>query len=47
MNPITLFATSILTLAGAGSAYLGQYWLAGVLFLLALIVAASLKMANT
>ena len=47
MNPITLFATSILALAGAGSAYLGQYWLAGVLFLLALIVAASLKMANT
>ncbi|MEW9309637.1 slipin family protein [Labrys neptuniae] len=47
MNPITLFATSILALAGAGSAYLGQYWLAGVLFLLALVVAASLKMANT
>ncbi|QEN87573.1 slipin family protein [Labrys sp. KNU-23] len=47
MNPITLFATSVLALAGAGSAYLGQYWLAGLLFLLALIVAASLKMANT
>ncbi|WP_454813084.1 slipin family protein [Labrys neptuniae] len=47
MNPITLFATSVLALAGAGSAYIGQYWLAGLLFLLALIVAASLKMANT
>ncbi|MDZ5452581.1 slipin family protein [Labrys sp. ZIDIC5] len=47
MNPITLFVTSILALAGAGSAYLGQYWLAGLLFLLALVVAASLKMANT
>lgn len=47
MNPITLFVTSILALAGAGSAYLGQYWLAGLLFLFALVVAASLKMANT
>lgn len=47
MNPITLFASSVLALAGAGLGYLGQYWLAGLLLLLALIVATSLKMANT
>lgn len=47
MNPITLFASSLLALAGIGLSYLGQYWLAGLLLLLALIVAASLKMANT
>lgn len=47
MNPITLFVSSLLALAGAGSGYLGHYWLAGVLLLLALLVATSLKMANT
>ncbi|WP_448951294.1 slipin family protein [Labrys neptuniae] len=47
MNPITLFATLVLALAGAGTGYLGQYWLGGLLILLALLVASSLKMANT
>ncbi|WP_413988914.1 slipin family protein [Labrys okinawensis] len=47
MNPITLFATFLLALIGAGFVYLGLYWLAGLFFILALLVAASLKMANT
>ncbi|CAM5763266.1 hypothetical protein LMIY3S_00755 [Labrys miyagiensis] len=47
MNPITLFATCVLLIVGAAFGYLGQFWLAGIFFLLALLVSAALKMANT
>jgi regulator of protease activity HflC (stomatin/prohibitin superfamily) len=47
MNPITLFISTVLVLAGAGLGFLGQPMLAALFVLLALLVAASLKMANT
>ena len=47
MNPITLFISTVLVLAGAGLGFLGQPVLAALFVLLALLVAASLKMANT
>jgi regulator of protease activity HflC (stomatin/prohibitin superfamily) len=47
MNPITLFATVFLALVGAGIWYLGLPWLGVPFFVLAVLVAASLKMANT
>jgi regulator of protease activity HflC (stomatin/prohibitin superfamily) len=47
MNPITLFISTILVLAGAGMGYLGLPILAALFVLVALLVAASLKMANT
>jgi len=47
MNPITLFISTVLVLAGAGLGFLGQPILAALFVLLALLVAASLKMANT
>jgi regulator of protease activity HflC (stomatin/prohibitin superfamily) len=47
MNPISLFISTVLVLAGAGLGFLGQPILAALFVLLALLVAASLKMANT
>jgi regulator of protease activity HflC (stomatin/prohibitin superfamily) len=47
MNPITLFLTIALALAGVFAFRFGPLPLAPVLWLAALIVAASLKMANT
>jgi regulator of protease activity HflC (stomatin/prohibitin superfamily) len=47
MNPISLFISTVLVLAGAGLGFLGQPVLAALFVLLALLVAASLKMANT
>jgi regulator of protease activity HflC (stomatin/prohibitin superfamily) len=47
MNPFTLFISTVLVLAGAGLGFLGQPILAALFVLLALLVAASLKMANT
>ena len=47
MNPITLFISTVLVLAGAGLGFLGLPILAALFVLVALLVAASLKMANT
>ena len=47
MNPITLFISTVLVLAGVGLGFLGLPVLAALFVLVALLVAASLKMANT
>ncbi|MDQ0391568.1 slipin family protein [Labrys monachus] len=47
MNPITLFATLVLAAIGIGIGSAGVPILGGVFVLAALLVAASLKMANT
>jgi regulator of protease activity HflC (stomatin/prohibitin superfamily) len=46
MNPITLFITVVLVLLGIGAGLAGYTSLAFTLFALAVIVSASLKMAN-
>ena len=46
MNPITLFLTIALVLAGVFAFHFGPPFIAPVLWLAALVVAASLKMAN-
>jgi regulator of protease activity HflC (stomatin/prohibitin superfamily) len=47
MNPITLFVATAIALAGAACAFLNLLPAAGVLWVAAALVAASLKMANT
>jgi regulator of protease activity HflC (stomatin/prohibitin superfamily) len=47
MNPITIFVVAAIALAGAGLAFLGWLQAAMALWVVAAVVAASLKMANT
>ncbi|TIP36162.1 MAG: slipin family protein, partial [Mesorhizobium sp.] len=47
MNPITLFLTAVLALIGAGIGVLAGPWAGAPFFVIAALVAASLKMANT
>ncbi|GAB3759330.1 slipin family protein [Ramlibacter monticola] len=47
MNPITIFVVAAIALAGAGLAFLGWLQAAVALWVVAAVVAASLKMANT
>lgn len=46
MNPITLFLTVVLALLGFGAGLAGLNLLATIFFVLAVLIAASLKMAN-
>jgi regulator of protease activity HflC (stomatin/prohibitin superfamily) len=47
MNPITFFLTVVFVLAGAWAGAEGKPFLSGALLVIALLIAASLKMANT
>ncbi len=47
MNPITLFLVALCVLAAAGAGAAELYWLSPVFVVLAGLIAASLKMANT
>jgi regulator of protease activity HflC (stomatin/prohibitin superfamily) len=47
MNPITLFLTTVFALAGIGLGATTSPWLGAPLIVIALLIAASLKMANT
>jgi regulator of protease activity HflC (stomatin/prohibitin superfamily) len=46
MNPITAFLVIIFAIAAAGMGYFGYVYLAGALFLVAIVIGASLKVAN-
>lgn len=47
MNPITLFLTTVFALAGIGLGATTSPWLGAPFIIIALLIAASLKMANT
>lgn len=47
MNPITLFLTAVFALIGAGIGALAGPWAGAPFFVIAALIAASLKMANT
>ncbi len=47
MNPITIFVSAVCIAAGAGLVELGYLYLGAALFVVAIIAAAALKMANT
>ncbi|QKC82821.1 slipin family protein [Mesorhizobium sp. NZP2077] len=47
MNPITLFLTTVFALAGIGLGATTNPWLGAPFIIIALLIAASLKMANT
>jgi hypothetical protein len=46
MNPITAFLVFVFAIAAAGSGYLDHLYLGAALFAVAVIIGASLKMAN-
>ncbi|CDX21797.1 Band 7 protein [Mesorhizobium plurifarium] len=47
MNPITLFLTAVFALVGVGIGALAGPWAGAPFFVIAVLIAASLKMANT
>jgi hypothetical protein len=46
MNPITAFLVFVLLAAAAGTGYLVNFYLGAALFVVAVLVGTSLKMAN-